>query len=108
MGTIVVEAAKRSGSLITAEMALSEGRDVFAVPGSVYSEQSEGCNHLIQQGAKLVTCAGDVAEEYGSRESSAAAEEQNGKLLISAEENEVYDTLSYEQDLSVNEQIYEM
>lgn len=108
MGTIVVEAAKRSGSLITAEMALSEGRDVFAVPGSVYSEQSEGCNHLIQQGAKLVTCAGDVAEEYGSRESSAAAEEQNEKLLMSAEEKEVYDTLSYERVLSVDEIIYKL
>ena len=49
--TIVVEAALRSGSLITADLALDEGRDVFAMPGSVFSETSRGTNHLLRLGA---------------------------------------------------------
>jgi DNA processing protein len=59
-GVVIVEAAKRSGSLITARMALEQGREVFAVPGSPLDPRTEGSNDLIKQGATLVTDAGDV------------------------------------------------
>lgn len=63
-GVIVAEAKMRSGSLITCERAMEEGRDVFAIPGSILDGKSDGCHHLIQEGAKCIMSGSDVLFEF--------------------------------------------
>jgi DNA processing protein len=84
LGTIVVEAADRSGALITARHAMEQGREVFAVPGQVDSPGSSGPHRLLRDGAKLVRCVDDVLEELGPL-AEAAPDRRGGDLRIAAE-----------------------
>ncbi len=99
-GTVVVEAARRSGSLITAELALSEGREVFAVPGSIFSNTSEGCHHLLKEGAAMASSVEDVLEGLGL-----AAEEKKPRQepKLTPEQRRVYQVLSFEHPLTIDE-----
>lgn len=63
-GTVVIEALERSGTMITVDQALDQGREVYALPGSSFIEQSRGCHELIRQGAKLVECGAEIEEDW--------------------------------------------
>lgn len=102
LGVVVVEAADKSGALITANYALDEGREVFAVPGKVTSQTSGGTNKLIKAGAKLVENADDIISELEGallpflKENISQNAEGTGTFLLTKDEKSVYDILSDE------------
>lgn len=92
-GVLVVEAAEKSGALITAQLALDAGRDVFAVPGMITSLVSKGCHALIQDGAKMVTKAADILAEY-DQPSLFSEESDHPAPDLSADELKIFNVLS--------------
>lgn len=105
-GVVVVEAALNSGALITADFALEQGRDVFALPGKIDSRNSSGANQLIKQGAKLVTCVDDILDEYNFKASAQPVVKNRIKnaldIELNQDESALYDLIS-SQPISLDE-----
>ncbi len=93
---LVIEAREKSGSLITADWALEQGKDVFAVPGRVGDSLSEGCLNLLKQGAELVTCPEDIISNFHLQEIAENCKRVQQPESLDATEKIVYSTLSLE------------
>ena len=111
-GVVVIEAGEKSGALITSDYANDENRDVFAVPGNIFSPVSRGCHKLINSGAKLVTCAEDILGEYEYNNSlrtfAAAPEAAKIPAGMSDDERQIWEILSYDTALSTDEIIVKL
>ncbi|MBN1464123.1 DNA-processing protein DprA [candidate division KSB1 bacterium] len=96
LGTVIVEAGQKSGALITADFALEQNRDVFALPGNINNPKSFGSNYLIQQGAKLVTTVEDILDEIGQTFRQNADAQQTLLQQLSDLEQLIFNALSHE------------
>ena len=100
LGVLVVEAARNSGALITADCALEQGREVFALPGKIDAQNSFGTNELIKQGAKLVSCLEDIIEEFNIpittnlNKEKTKEESLSHKVCLSSNESLLYNLIS--------------
>ena len=99
-GILVIEARKKSGSLITVDMGLDQGKDIFALPGRVTDRLSEGCNNLIKMGAKLVTNPQEVLEELIPHYHQNPGQSKIKVNSLEQKEKMVYASLSF--DLSIS------
>ena len=105
-GVIVVEAAKKSGAMITVRFALEQGREVFAVPGRIDTAVSGGTNQLLQTGAKLITNVDDVLEEINvfiDEKKDLSIYQKEEKIVVSSEEEEIIDVLRNEPGIHVDD-----
>lgn len=94
-GILVIEAKERSGSLITADLGLEQGRDIFAVPGRVGDTLSFGCNNLIKMGAFLVQSPADILEHYHFARETKTKDSKKNNYMLETKEKIVYANLSY-------------
>ena len=92
-GIVVIEAGKKSGTLITAKWALNQGREVFAIPGSIFSSQSEGTHYLIKQGANVVTSPEEILDYFGWKKENTLSDE-HPEIEITDDEKEILSLLS--------------
>ena len=106
-GVVVVEAGKKSGALITSDFALDYNRDVFAIPGEIYAEMSEGCNDLIRKGATLIKNAQDILDEYdidvGEKIKPAEQPAPKKQIVLEGVAGKVLDAIPFDKFISDEE-----